>query len=121
VHMVSDTFTADGKVIDKVLTDTYSVEVDQDGRLVTVLSKHPVDTSQNLASIGVLNSFVGFEKLEQDIASWTAYCTDGMLVDIPVAIAQNFVFPGGKSFVFKDAQFSAYGDLIAHITYASPS
>jgi hypothetical protein len=33
---------------------------------------------------------------------------------------QSFVFPGGKTFVFKDALFSTVGDLVAHITYVNP-
>jgi hypothetical protein len=121
VHLESDGFTANGNVIDKALTDTYTLAVDADGQLQTVLSNHVVDNSQSLPSIGLLSSFVGFSKLTQDIENWAAVCTNGMLSDIPVGSAQNFVFPGGKSFAFKDAAFSAYGDLVAHITYADPS
>jgi len=31
-----------------------------------------------------------------------------------------WVFPGGQTFVFKDAVFSEHEDLVAHITYAHP-
>ena len=80
-----------------------------------------VDTSQSLTAIGVLSSFTGFSQLTSDVSNWGQYFGSTKLTDVPVGIAQSFVFPGGKSLVFKDVAFSWYGDLIAHFTYADPS
>jgi hypothetical protein len=33
---------------------------------------------------------------------------------------QNYIFPGGKTFSFKEAGFSEFQDLVASITYADP-
>ncbi len=35
--------------------------------------------------------------------------------------SRMWVFPGGKTFVFKNVQFSDYQDLVANVTYAEPS
>jgi hypothetical protein len=35
--------------------------------------------------------------------------------------SQGWVFPGGKSFTFKQVAFSDYLDLISRITYVDPS
>lgn len=45
---------------------------------------------------------------------------DAPLEPIPVVFAQNFVFPGGNTFIFKDPGFSEYQDLVSHITFADP-
>jgi len=41
--------------------------------------------------------------------------------DIPINVFQDFIFPGGQTFIFKDVRFSSHQDLISHITYADPN
>jgi hypothetical protein len=33
----------------------------------------------------------------------------------------KWIFPGGQTFMFKDAAFSENQDFVAHITYADPA
>ncbi len=42
------------------------------------------------------------------------------LRSIPLSSLQGYVFPGGKTFVFKKARVSDFGDSVAFITYADP-
>jgi hypothetical protein len=112
---------ASGNVVDKTLTDTYSLAVDDKGELTTVLTSKVTDNSQTPSVNGFLNFFTDLNSLINDVATWAQGCASTTLNDIPVAVLQNFVFPGGKTFVFKDASFSDYQDLVAHITYADPS
>ncbi len=112
---------ASGNIVDKTITDTYSLAVDEYGRLTAVLKSTTQDKSQTPGVNGFLNFFTNLNQLVNDQATWARACTSTNLTDIPVSALQNFVFPGGKTFVFKDASFSNYQDLVAHITYADPS
>jgi hypothetical protein len=40
---------------------------------------------------------------------------------IPAATIKSFVFPGGRVFAFKDVRFSSHQDLVAEITYVTPT
>ncbi len=113
--------SADGNVVDKTITDTYTLAVDDNGNLTASLSSVPVDNSQTPSTNGFLNFFTGLNAIISDIATWTRNFTQTNFTDIPVSDLQSFVFPGGKTFAFKDAAFSDNQDLTTHITYVDPS
>lgn len=110
-----------GNLVDRTLTDTYALAVDQSGRLVTRLTSKSCDDSQKPGTNDFLNFFTGLNDLIDKVAEWTRNFTNTRLTDIPVAVVQNFVFPGGRTFVFKSGRFSDNQDLVAHIAYADPS
>jgi hypothetical protein len=114
--------TADaGNVVDKTIVDTYTVTANAYGQLVATLHSSESDKSQTPSVNGFLNFFTGVNNLINDVAGWARSATSTGLKDIPVSVVQSFVFPGGKTFVFKDASFSANQDLVGHITYADPT
>lgn len=111
-----------GKIVDKQITDTYSIGVDDKGQLkVALKSSDPQDHSQRPSVNGFLEFFTGVNKLSDDVAKWAQSCVATKLTDVPISAIRNFVFPGGDAFVFADARFSDNQDLVAHITYANPS
>jgi hypothetical protein len=118
VYQTSD----DGNIVDKQITDTYTVGVDGSGNLVVALaSTDPVDHSKVPGVNNFLNFFTDINSLTSSVAQWAQSLAATTLSDIPVAIAQNFVFPSGRVFVYADACFSDNQDLVSHITYPDPS
>ncbi|MEA5508779.1 hypothetical protein VB715_03295 [Crocosphaera sp. UHCC 0190] len=115
----------------KYQTETsYQIGVDQSGNLTITLttgSPHFSDLSDNIdpsgwskfVTLGQINGVVDkvkifwthlkdfLDKHEQEILE--------MLRGSGV-----WVFPGGKTFIFKDVYFSDNQDLVAHITYVDP-
>jgi hypothetical protein len=115
--------TADsGNVVDKQITDTYSIGVDENGQItVTLASSQTTDNSQTPSANGFLNFWADVDSISDSVTQWAQGCFGTSLTDIPASFVQNFVFPGGQTFVFKDAAFSDNQDLVSHITYADVS
>jgi len=111
---------AEGNVVDKTITDTYSVAVDDRGQLVVALkSTTPTDNSQHPGVDGFLDFWTNVNEYSDTVASWAQTLTSGHFADIPVSFADSFVFPGAATFTFADAAFSENFDLVSHITYVS--
>lgn len=113
--------SASGNVVDKTIIDTYTLNVDANGRLVTVLTMSATDNSQNLHENAFLNFFGDLNGLIDSIKKRVGDFVGTGLKDIPVSVIQDFVFPGGKTFIFKEAEFSTNQDLVSYITYADVS
>jgi hypothetical protein len=111
----------EGNIVDKLLVDTFEISV-AGGQLQSSLTSTSTDTSVAID----LNSF---DKIAvPGLEDWVSGCeTAGSSIkantmrDIPVADVSRFVFPGGRSFVFKEAAFSSHQDLVCFITYADPN
>ena len=111
-----------GNVVDKQITDTYTVGVDDTGQITATLkSSVPVDNSQQPGANGFLNFWANVQSLSDAVAGWARSFASTNLTDVPVSFVQNFVFPGGSTFSFTDASFSDNQDLVSHITYADVS
>jgi hypothetical protein len=112
--------TAAGNVVNKRIIDTYSVAVDDSGRLVVALkSTAGTDDSQRPGVDGFLDFWTNVNEYSDTVAAWAQALTAGHLTDVPVSFADNFVFPGAATFTFADAAFSENFDLVSHITYVS--
>ncbi|KAL8715210.1 MAG: hypothetical protein Q9220_001168 [cf. Caloplaca sp. 1 TL-2023] len=109
--------TVSGNIVDKTLKDTYKLGVDQNGKLVVNRQSDPlVDKSETPSTNAFLNLFTSVNDIvnmvkKLDFASTT-------FQSFPIAVVQNFVFPGGRTFLFKKMAFSSNQDLVAAITYA---
>jgi len=111
-----------GDIVKKTLTDTYHFDVNHAGKLeITYTPGTIVDTSDNPSADAFLSMWVGFNTLYDKVKNDLRGLKNTELKNIPVSIVQNFVFPGGKVFAFKDVQFSNNQDLICHITYLDPT
>lgn len=112
----------DGNVVDKQITDTYTIGVDDKGQLIAALkSSDLADNSQHPSANGFLNFFADVQTLSNAVEGWARTISGKNLTDVPVSLVGNFVFPGGSTFSFTDAAFSDNQDLVSHITYADPS
>jgi hypothetical protein len=112
--------TAEGNVVNKRIIDTYSVAVDDSGRLVVAQkSTAGTDDSQRPGVDGFLDFWTSVNEYSDAVASWAQALTGGHLTDVPVSFADSFVFPGAATFTFADAAFSENFDLVSHITYVS--
>ncbi len=110
-----------GNIYAVTVVDTYTIDVDENGRLVANLKSDRTDHTDNLEVNAFVNFFTGENELVDNYRNWAQKFISSNVQDVPLSIAQSFVFPGGKTFVFKDACFSAHQDLVAHITYADPT
>jgi hypothetical protein len=107
-------------VVDDLQTDTYPIAV-SNGELIVGESKkqhlehraHPQDRN------GFIGAFTGLNRITDDIKDQLQELTSIQLETIPVSAMQGFVFPGGNTFVFKNAAFSEHQDLLAFIKYTS--
>jgi hypothetical protein len=110
---------ASGNVVDKQITDTYTVGVDDQGNLRAALkSSDLADNSQQPEANPFLNFWENVQSYTDIAAKFMGSLSTGNLTDVPVSFIQNFIFPGGSTFCFADAGFSDYQDLVSHITYA---
>jgi hypothetical protein len=110
--------SASGNIVDKQITDTYTLDIDDTGQIVASLQSVPVDNSQTPNENGFLNFFCDVNTLANDVYQWAQGCYETQLTDIPASVVQSFIFPGGSTFSFADVNFSANQDLVSHITYA---
>src|SRR5262249_1080960 len=107
-----------GNVVDKKITDTYSIGVDDTGHIKATLADSTVeDNSKTPQANGFLNFWANVQSLSDSVTQWARSCVATNLTDVPLSFVENFVFPGGATFAFTDAGFSGSQDLVAHITY----
>ena len=111
--------SASGNIINETITDTYDLSIDKDGTL-QVSSPKVVRTnnSQNPGTGGFLNFFTGLNSIINDVKGWSNGFVPTQFTNIPVAFAQGFVFPGGRTFNFDSVAFSDDQDLVSLISYA---
>ncbi|MFT3704315.1 MAG: hypothetical protein QM802_18245 [Agriterribacter sp.] len=116
---VHGTYSGPVNVVDKTVTDVYSITVTDQGALqFSAPQSTPVDNS----STGNTNSFTDWSWMVNQDTSEFAKAAQALvgssLKDIQLASLKQFVFPAGEAFSVKDATFSDSGDLVGHITYA---
>jgi hypothetical protein len=114
--------SSSGNIVDKTITDTYTLSVTAQGGLTANLATTSADHSQNL-EIGDFVNFWGsnINNIIDTVTNTVRNFVSPSFHDIPLAVVQDFVFPGGNTFAFKTVGFSDHQDLAAHITYADPS
>jgi len=112
----------DGNVVDKTITDTYTLSVTAQGRLTATLTTTSADNSKDLR-VNDFSDFFGGEvnRVAGEITSYIRNAVSPRFADIPLTVVQDFVFPGGRTFAFKNVAFSGNQDLVSHITYADPT
>ncbi|KFX88254.1 hypothetical protein V490_07753 [Pseudogymnoascus sp. VKM F-3557] len=111
----------DGNMIDTTITDTYSLFIDETGKLGSSVNSTTSNNPTFPKISPVVNQFTGIGDIANDINNSILNFQGGQLTDFPLAPFQNFVFPGGNTFAFKSVQFSDNQDLVTPITYQDPS
>jgi hypothetical protein len=113
--------SGDGNLVDKQIVDTYTIGVDDKGQLVASLNSVPTDHSNSPTVNAALNFFTNFNDISNDVKNSVQAFAGSQLQDMPISTIQNYVFPGGKTFIFKSVGFSDYQDLVSYISYADPT
>jgi hypothetical protein len=115
-----DYTSASGNVVDTTITDTYVLSVGQDGSITSTFTTATADNHENPDFGWFMKLISNFQDIVENVKSYAQNVASASIKDIPVQNIQSFVFPGGKTFAFKDVTFSDNQDLVSHITYAQP-
>ncbi|KAI4095035.1 MAG: hypothetical protein LQ344_001882 [Seirophora lacunosa] len=100
---------------ERLAQDTYKLGVDDDGKLVVNRQSDPlVNKSQTPSTDAFTNLFTCVNQIVNKVR--TIDFTSTTFQSFPIAVVQDFVFPGGKTFAFKQMAFSDNQDLVAAIT-----
>lgn len=111
---------SEGYIVHKTINETITLSVNADGRLVvgtpeTEVFNYPDDLHVNR----FVDLFTQLNDMIDELKGRADSVTGGHLTSIPIGLVQDFVFPGGRTFSFKDVAFSNHRDLVAHITYTT--
>lgn len=105
-------------LVDLKITDTFTLSTTHDGKLTATRSTKTDDNPTPIDGDALVpDLYERFTRVQKQVR---AYVTSA-LVDIPLAILDNVIFPGGRSFLFSKVAFSDHQDLVAHITYTDQS
>lgn len=119
--LITDTpASKDGNMIDTTITDTYSLFIDETGKLGCTIDTKTSNNPTFPHISPVVNQFTGIGDIANDINNSILNFQGGQLTDFPLAPFQDFIFPGGNTFAFKSVQFSDNQDLVTPITYQDP-
>jgi hypothetical protein len=110
-----------GNVVNRTITDTYTLSVDQSGNLQCILKSVPQDNPDEVKIFDLLDIFPWLKELVKAIKDKASSVVSTSFHSIPAATIKSFVFPGGRVFAFKDVRFSSHQDLVAEITYVTPT
>ncbi|GMQ29587.1 hypothetical protein [Algoriphagus confluentis] len=116
-----DLTSASGNVVDKTITDIYTLSVGQNGLLQSAVSSSTQDNSQTIDLDWFTSLFVDMNDMIHAVKSMAENIASTNFSDIPAGDIRNFVFPGASVFAYKDVEFSDNQDLLTSITYVSPS
>lgn len=132
VYFEADLGTVDGNLIDYTIETTYLIGVDAYGNFTVTIENGESNIIDNsvtlkadawleLITAGTINNF--FDHLNTKVSTIKDAYVNGFDKKILQMLNGSgvWVFPGGKTFVFKDANFSEHQDLVTHVTYTDPT
>ncbi|KAI1313281.1 hypothetical protein F5Y03DRAFT_406560 [Xylaria venustula] len=115
--------TSDGcNAVDKYITDTYTLVVNDYGRLTLHAEEtlHVVtDKSESPSSSDVTNFFTHIRDVVNYVKGFATNFAAVELQSVPFDDLPSFIFPGGKVFTLYSPRFSQYQDLLCNIDYVS--
>jgi hypothetical protein len=121
LHVVSALNDASGNIVDKTVTDTFTIGIDSNGRIVlSKPSSATIDKSQSPGVNGFLDFWAPVNEIAGEIKQWSLGPAKS-LTDIKLSDLQDFILPGSDSLTSLDAAFSENQDLVSHFKYAIPS
>jgi hypothetical protein len=106
-------------VVDKTITDVYELAVDDHGKMVMKRTSNTNDQSKTDSANGFVNFFTNVNDIFDTLKGISVNNTK--LDTGNIKAFQDFIFPGGQTFAFKNFHFSDNQDLLASITYSDPN
>lgn len=132
VYFEADLGKVDGNLIDYTIETNYLIGVDAYGNFTVTIKNGKSKITDNsvtlkadawleLITVGTINDF--FDSLNNQVDTIKTAYVNGFDKKILSMLNGSgvWVFPGGKTFVFKDVGFSEHQDLVTHVTYTDPS
>ncbi|RAH41863.1 uncharacterized protein BO95DRAFT_505796 [Aspergillus brunneoviolaceus CBS 621.78] len=108
-------------IMNKTITDTYSIAVTDSGSLKLKLEDTTSNDTADPTDInGFINFFTGINDAIDKVQDSLQSVVETTLRPTTLDGLQNFIFPGGKVFTYKSPTFSDHQDLNCSITYVDP-
>lgn len=109
-----------GNFVNKIMTDVYTINVSESGNLVLSTPVSNLVDNSDVPSAGWLEElFTGINDIVDAVAEYVDFKATSF-GSLPVALINNFVFPGGNTFAYANVNFSDNQDLVSYITYLDP-
>jgi hypothetical protein len=129
-HLLGIAHNASANVLDHQSVVTFTFDVDASGTLVVTKSAPVITDNSQTIDVGSFASAIGLgdagDILNRIAGTMATYVSNAVAYDETfLAHTLNnsgaWHYPGGKTFSFKQAEFSVHQDLITHVTYVDPS
>ncbi|MEO6920270.1 MAG: hypothetical protein ABI171_14815 [Collimonas sp.] len=121
-----------GNIVNLTVVAHYTMTTTNDGTMaVTTSVNDPLvtDTSQDI-DVSTWDSFIGLDDTSDMIRDIKTQMTTALTssisniegqVDALLNGSGGWIYPGGKTFFFKDIAFSNFQDLVSRVTYVDPN
>ncbi len=131
IHLNIDAGVVEGDIVKYKVETDYELGVDSYGNLTVFMPEgSPKFTDQSekidpnwwakFISLGTIDSFIDDVKGYLEVMKSFLTGHQNQILHMLTG-SKAWVFPGGKTFVFKNVEFSDFQDLTANVTYAEPS
>ncbi|KAI1150038.1 hypothetical protein F4825DRAFT_30417 [Nemania diffusa] len=122
MYLMATGISGEGHIVDKVITDTYNIGINAKGRLEAVKTSVPEDKGgKDVKVSGLEDLLTNFNDVSEGISRYAKSVVATSFKEIPLDPVQNYIFPGGQTFIFKHVAFSDTQDLVSFISYADPT
>jgi hypothetical protein len=128
LHLNAEGGVSEGNIVSYTAETIYNVAVDAAGQLTVTMS--PTNFTDNSHfDTSTWSQIISFGTIDAAVSTIKNYweCMKTYLSGEQNAIlsmlngSSSWVFPGGKTFVFKNAEFSQFQDFVTQVTYAEPT
>ncbi len=129
-HLNVDGGVTEGNWAVFTLTTYYNIGVNAQGLISVTMTQDPIKDESEKPDPDFWSEIVSFGTIDNCVNGMQSYLKSylqSFVSNESNTIAQmlngsnTWVFPGSKTFTFKDAEFSNYQDIIAHVLYADPN
>ena len=120
-RVMHDGAPTSGEPVDIRRQDTCTLQVGADGQLIAVMATPiPATNTPSTTSSSFWSSMLGADNIYDQSTQIVAATVANLPNVLPYTFFQNFVFPGGQTFSYKEVSFAASGDLVSYLNYVDP-
>ncbi|GIC90493.1 uncharacterized protein Aud_006927 [Aspergillus udagawae] len=107
-------------LVKRGVTDTYEISADQTGALHLTRTDEKTWDDSTTGNPGDDPGWNIYDYLNQKFRDQIYDLASGRLHEFQISQIENFVFPGARTFTYKEPCFSDHQDLVCKITYLDP-
>lgn len=121
---------AQGQIVKKTIDIPYTIGVDAMGKISVKKGDPDIKEATSGLSIDTWIKIISLNQINSTVAGITSrinsrvdqfLANEVQSIDTALNGPHSWIFPGGKTFAFTNAQFSDHQDLTANILYAAPN